>query len=94
MEPREDYNYINFTIESGDHVSAFYEWNGNIQQTGFGTIYDHPDLWNYNGSELRIYEADYDTCQNFGENEEYYIQQCGEPLIVLRLNNGYWKQIK
>jgi hypothetical protein len=25
MEPREDYNYINFTIESGDHVSAFYE---------------------------------------------------------------------
>jgi hypothetical protein len=25
MEPREDDGYINFIIESGDHVSAFYE---------------------------------------------------------------------
>jgi hypothetical protein len=94
MEPREDDGYINFIIESGDHVSAFYEWNGKIQQTGFGTIYDYSDLWSYNGSELRVYEADYDTCQNFGGEEEYYIQQCGEPLIVLRLNSGYWEQIK
>lgn len=86
---------INFSLMSGMETSAFYEWNGNIQQTGFGTIYDYSDLYDYDGSELRVYESPYELSNQIGsEQEQLYIQYCGEPIIVLRLNAGYWEQIK
>jgi hypothetical protein len=86
---------INFSLMSGMETSAFYEWDGQIQQTGFGTIYDYPDLYDYDGSELRVYESPYELSNQIGNGQEQlYIQYCGEPIIVLRLNAGYWEQIK
>lgn len=84
---------ITFELRSGAETSAYYDWNGQNQQTGFNSIFDYGDLYDYNGSELRIYYADYGQVSAYN-GEDQFIQAGEKPVFKFRLQDGYWEQLE
>lgn len=86
-------NEINFELRSGSQTCAFYYWNGHSQQTGFNTIFDYDDLYNYDYSVLKIYYADYESL-TAGAYEGQFSGAGIKPIFTLRLKDGYWEQLE
>lgn len=82
-----------FELDSGRETSAFYKWGGQSQQTGFNSIYNYSDLLAYEGSELWVYESDYDVSSHDGSVEQYFISHNISPIIVIKLTGSVWVQI-
>ena len=78
-----------FGFESGRETSAFYSWGGNVQQTGYSSIYDYDDLFAYDGAILTVYDASYELASSgVADNESYFTSNGIEPIITLRLVTG------
>ena len=84
---------VSFELSSGQETNAYYNWGGHVQQTGFNSIFEYDDLYDYENSILSIYPANYDQLM-YGPTEEEFRAAYGvTPLFVLRLRGGYWEQI-
>ena len=82
---------ITFELRSGSETSAYYTWNGVTQQTGFNSIFDYDDLYDYDGSVLRIYYASYDQLSTDSTENQF----AGvTPVFKFRLQDGYWEQLE
>lgn len=86
-------NEINFELRSGSQTCAFYYWKGWCQQTGFNTIFDYDDLYDYDYSVLKVYYADYNSL-TAGAYEGQFSNAGIKPIFTLRLKDGYWEQLE
>lgn len=82
-----------FELDSGRENSAFYKWGGQVQQTGYHSIYGYPDLLDYEGSEFWVYESEYGLNCGPGRSEQYFIENNISPIIAVRLTGSVWVQI-
>lgn len=84
---------IDFVLSSGSQTSTYYTWNGRTQQSGYNSIFDYDDLYDYNDSLLRVYYVDYERISSY-QGEDQFIDAGIEPIFKLRLKDGYWEQLE
>jgi hypothetical protein len=75
---------IYFSLASGDDMSAYYEFNNGIQQTGNGYITDYGTSAIHDGAQLRVYLMNpYET-----PNEDDSVMGIA-PDLVLEIQGSY-----